>query len=215
MIYGIKLIGVDHVSLGSDFDGTIEPGFDTSELQAITHELIELGLEEVEIKKLHRMILGMSAYLNANNINYIIFNSLPANLDGIRDKINFMSFNDDDYSGRDTWNDFLMWQMEHIDGNKYNDEIYRSPKPPYGKQYCNGHPSPNAIKKLLIDQIYSTVKWRESLLLMEKQGSKNFIEIGPGKSLIGMVKRTIKNSANCFSINSIADIKNSINEINK
>ena len=109
--------------------------------------------EEVEIKKLHRMILGMSAYLNANNINYIIFNSLPANLDGIRDKINFMSFNDDDYSGRDTWNDFLMWQTEHIDGNKYNDEIYRSPKPPYGKQYCNGHPSPNAIKKLC-ERIY-------------------------------------------------------------
>ena len=74
---------------------------------------------------------------------------------------------------------------------------------------------PNAIKKLLIDQIYSTVKWRESLLLMEKQGSKNFIEIGPGKSLIGMVKRTIKNSANCFSINSIADIKNLTDEFKK
>ena len=36
---------------------------------------------------------------------------------------------------------------------------------------------------------------------------KSFIEIGPGKVLTGMVKRTIK-GANCFSINSIADIKN-------
>ena len=72
----------------------------------------------------------------------------------------------------------------------------------------------NTIKDLLINQIYSTVKWRESLIKMEDNGVKNFIEIGPGKALIGMVKRTIKNS-NCFSINSIADIKNIENEFKK
>ena len=66
---------------------------------------------------------------------------------------------------------------------------------------------PEKIKKLLIDQIFSTVKWRESLLNMHNNGIKNFIEIGPGKVLIGMAKRTIK-GANCFSINSIADMKN-------
>ena len=70
------------------------------------------------------------------------------------------------------------------------------------------------IKKLLIDQIFSTVRWRESLIYMSKSGVKNFIEIGPGKALTGMAKRTIKNS-NCFSINSIADIKNLINESKK
>ncbi len=66
---------------------------------------------------------------------------------------------------------------------------------------------PNIIKELLIEQIYSTVRWRESLISISQQGIQNFIEIGPGKVLTGMVKRTIKN-ANCFSINSIADIKN-------
>ena len=71
--------------------------------------------------------------------------------------------------------------------------------------------SSDKIKKLLIDQIFSTVKWRESLLNMSNLGVKNFIEIGPGKALTGMVKRTIKD-ANCFSINSITDIKNLINE---
>jgi len=49
---------------------------------------------------------------------------------------------------------------------------------------------------------------------MKKKGIKNFIEIGPGKALTGMVKRTIKD-VNCFSINSIADIKNLINEFEK
>ena len=70
---------------------------------------------------------------------------------------------------------------------------------------------PNQIKRLLIEQIYSTVKWRESIINMSKNGVKKFIEIGPGKVLTGMTKRTIKD-ANCFSINSIADIKNLTNE---
>ena len=73
---------------------------------------------------------------------------------------------------------------------------------------------PNIIKALLIDQIFSTVKWRESMISMSNAGVNNFIEIGPGKVLSGMVKRTIKN-ANCFSINSITDIKNLINEFKK
>ena len=72
----------------------------------------------------------------------------------------------------------------------------------------------NQIKDLLIKQIFSTVKWRESLLTMSKDGINNFIEIGPGKALVGMVKRTLKNS-NSFSINSIADIKNLKNGIKK
>ena len=42
---------------------------------------------------------------------------------------------------------------------------------------------------------------------MQKNDINNFIEVGPGKVLAGMAKRTIKD-ANYFSINSITDIKN-------
>ena len=70
------------------------------------------------------------------------------------------------------------------------------------------------IKKLLISQIYSTVKWRESLITMFNSNVRNYIEIGPGKVLSGMVKRTLSNSK-CFPINSIADIKNLNNEFKK
>ena len=49
---------------------------------------------------------------------------------------------------------------------------------------------------------------------MNELNVKNFIEIGPGKVLNGMVKRTIKN-VNCFSINSIDDIKNILNKLKK
>ena len=57
---------------------------------------------------------------------------------------------------------------------------------------ANSVSDPVNIKKLLIEQIYSTVKWRESIIKMLEKGTKNFIEIGPGKALSGMVKRTIK-----------------------
>ena len=73
----------------------------------------------------------------------------------------------------------------------------------------------DTIKKLLVDQIFSTVKWRQTLMYMSNANVNNFIEIGPGKVLSGMVKRTIKKSVNCFSINTIADIKNLKNEFEK
>lgn len=64
IIYGISLIGAEHVALGSDFDGTIAPGFDTSELVAITHELLELGLSKEEIRKV--MGENMLSFLQEN-----------------------------------------------------------------------------------------------------------------------------------------------------
>jgi [acyl-carrier-protein] S-malonyltransferase len=67
------------------------------------------------------------------------------------------------------------------------------------------------IKKFLVQQIYSKVKWRESMIFMNEKKVQDFIEIGPGKVLTGLVKRTLPNS-NTFSINSINDIKNLNNE---
>ncbi len=73
---------------------------------------------------------------------------------------------------------------------------------------------PENIKKLLVEQICSTVRWRESIINMSKENINNFIEIGPGKVLSGMVKRTVKN-INSFSINSIDDMKKTIDEFKK
>ena len=50
--------------------------------------------------------------------------------------------------------------------------------------------------------------------LAAEPGAKKFVEIGPGKALSGMVKRTVK-SSKCFSINTIADIKDFKNEFKK
>ena len=48
------------------------------------------------------------------------------------------------------------------------------------------------IKILLISQIESPVRWRESIQYMINKGSDTFFEIGPGKVLSGLIKRINK-----------------------
>ncbi|SNS47293.1 dipeptidase [Tropicimonas sediminicola] len=47
----IDVVGEDHVSLGSDFDGSVATAFDTSELPALTQALLDEGLTEAQIRK--------------------------------------------------------------------------------------------------------------------------------------------------------------------
>ena len=65
----------------------------------------------------------------------------------------------------------------------------------------------NILKDLLIKQIESRVRWRESVINMIKNGTNHFIEIGPGKVLSGLVKR-INKEVKIDSINSQEDILN-------
>ena len=62
------------------------------------------------------------------------------------------------------------------------------------------------IKDLLYRQIFSQVRWRESVEYMIKNNVNDFIEIGPGKVLSGLVKRTNDN-VSTKSINKIEDMK--------
>ena len=63
------------------------------------------------------------------------------------------------------------------------------------------------IKDLLIKQIESPVRWRESVIYMINKGVTNFIEIGPGKVLSGLVKR-INKEVKINTINNQDDIEN-------
>ncbi|MDQ2093530.1 dipeptidase [Rhodalgimonas zhirmunskyi] len=48
---GIAAVGEDHISLGSDFDGSVATAFDTSELPALTDALLRAGVSEAQIAK--------------------------------------------------------------------------------------------------------------------------------------------------------------------
>ena len=67
------------------------------------------------------------------------------------------------------------------------------------------------IKSLLITQIEKKVRWLECVEYMINNGVKNFVEIGPGKVLSGLIKRINKN-VNVSSINSEEDIRLLLND---
>jgi [acyl-carrier-protein] S-malonyltransferase len=48
---------------------------------------------------------------------------------------------------------------------------------------------PNEIKQNLIAQLTGPVKWTQSVQNMIKDGANNFIEVGPGKTLQGLIKK--------------------------
>lgn len=48
---------------------------------------------------------------------------------------------------------------------------------------------PDQIKKNLIAQLTGPVKWTQSVQNMIKDGASNFVEVGPGKTLQGLIKK--------------------------
>ncbi len=65
IVYGIGLVGEDHISLGSDFDGTVTTSFDGSEMAVITQALLDANLSEQQIRKVmgENMLTYLQTYL--------------------------------------------------------------------------------------------------------------------------------------------------------
>lgn len=53
---------------------------------------------------------------------------------------------------------------------------------------------PGAIRRLLVEQVTGTVRWRESIANMAGAGVVEFWEIGAGKALSGMIKRIARDA---------------------
>lgn len=64
--YAIELMGVEHVALGSDYDGATAVLLDTSELAVLTDEMLRQGFSEDEI----RMVMG-------DNVRRFLLENLP------------------------------------------------------------------------------------------------------------------------------------------
>lgn len=64
LIHGATQFGIDHIALGSDFDGSIKAEFDTSQLALLTDALLRKGMSESDIAKV--MGENLIAYLSRN-----------------------------------------------------------------------------------------------------------------------------------------------------
>ena len=87
----------------------------------------------------------------------------------------------------------LMSNAEEKMSQKIMQATLKKPNPPIVSNVtAKAENEVNTIKELLIKQITSKVRWRESVLYMIKSGANEFLEIGPGKVLSGLVKRINK-----------------------
>lgn len=65
---------------------------------------------------------------------------------------------------------------------------------------------PNAIRRLLVEQVTGMVRWRECVLYMKEQGVERLVEVGSGKVLAGLTKRIDKDMA-AVSVGTPADVE--------
>jgi [acyl-carrier-protein] S-malonyltransferase len=61
------------------------------------------------------------------------------------------------------------------------------------------HEDPEEIRGLLRQQVLHTVLWEDSVRYLISQGFSNFFEVGPGRVLKGLMKRTDR-SVNCQNV---------------
>lgn len=64
LVHGVNQFGIDHIALGSDFDGSIKAEFDTSQLALLTDALWRKGMSEDDIAKI--MGENLIAYFSRN-----------------------------------------------------------------------------------------------------------------------------------------------------
>ena len=62
------------------------------------------------------------------------------------------------------------------------------------------------IRKLLLQQLVSPVRWTDSVVFAIQSGVDTFIELGPGRVLTGLVKR-INKAVRLFNVNDPATLE--------
>lgn len=79
--------------------------------------------------------------------------------------------------------DGLREQLENL-------EINTPVCPIYSNYTAKPTTDPEEIRSNLLDQLLNPVRWTQTLLNMLEDGATSFVEVGPGKVLQGLVKRT-------------------------
>jgi hypothetical protein len=104
-------------------------------------------------KLISQKIILLKNYFENKGIDYIIFNSLSGylNLEDIIAEENTIIFDNEEK----IWYISLKKKHEKEFGN-FNNQEFRSPTPPWGRYFCNGHPSPHANKDLA-DLLYKKI----------------------------------------------------------
>jgi len=145
---------------------------------------------------------------NDNSIGQIVLSGLNSDIDKFIETLKIKKIKNIKLPVSAPFHCKLMDKATSIMRDKINNTDFEKPKNVIISNVTGSETQEiEKIKELLIKQIESPVRWRESVIYMIKNGVTNFIEIGPGKVLSGLVKR-IDKTINVNTINKIEDLKN-------
>lgn len=99
----------------------------------------------------------------------------------------------------------LRKELENVKINHFKTKVIKNID---GNEYSNN----DNVKDILSNHIINPVKFEKCLRTMIDMGIDTFIEIGPGNTLSGFVKK-INKDFNIFNINNIENYKNTISKI--
>jgi [acyl-carrier-protein] S-malonyltransferase len=85
-------------------------------------------------------------------------------------------------------------------------DIHNAKIPVYANVTAKPVMTANEIRSLLFEQVINPVRWDESVVNMNADGATKFVELGPGKVLQGLVKRTVA-TAEVSGVDKAADVK--------
>ena len=78
---------------------------------------------------------------------------------------------------------------------KLSDITFSAPVcPVYSNITAEATKDAETIKHNILEQLLNPVRWTQTILNMHRDGASEFVEVGPGKVLQGLVKRTIKDA---------------------
>jgi [acyl-carrier-protein] S-malonyltransferase len=90
------------------------------------------------------------------------------------------------------------------------DMVFKVPKIPVINNVDVAYPTdPEVIKRALIEQLYSPVRWTETVTKLAELEVETLLEVGPGKVLTGLIKR-IDKRLSCTAINTVESVNSLI-----
>jgi|TARA_B100001971_G_scaffold72619_1_gene66939 [acyl-carrier-protein] S-malonyltransferase len=166
----------------------------------------------IEIKEINNLLENQSNYkcyiANDNSNGQIVLSGLNSDIDKFIETLKTKKIKNIKLPVSAPFHCKLMNKATSIMRDKINNTNFEKPKNVIISNVTGSETQEiEKIKDLLIKQIESPVRWRESVIYMIKNGVTNFIEIGPGKVLSGLVKR-IDKTINVNTINKLEDLNN-------
>ncbi len=168
-----------------------------------------LGIEIKEINNLLENQINYKCYIaNDNSNGQIVLSGLNSDIDKFIETLKTKKIKNIKLPVSAPFHCKLMNKATSIMRDKINNTNFEKPKNVIISNVTGSETQEiEKIKDLLIKQIENPVRWRESVIYMIKNGVTNFIEIGPGKVLSGLVKR-IDKTINVNTINKLEDLNN-------